>query len=482
MADATSKPIDPKRPEPPMSENNVDSEKRTSDASAQLSSEKAETKQRQQPDPMQHLVDRLQQVRDDVSLVSKPLADSIRSLSEGDPSRLQDPAFRTRAAQVLQDVERVLPNRLEVPPELRQEMADRATTMPGLQNERMRALMEQTQAVESRRMAAEIRAAAAFVVREADQHSPAAESRIDALESKLRVSPRPAAEASASAQAAGVAEKATPDKPGAQTDPSRGPPPNSATANPQAGNPKAQQSPGPTAEARPQPEEVRVGLRGGGAAFRILSALEARPKDGPAPWDAEPSPFGERISRFKQSIQLGHEGHLINTAETSARAAIEAVRDLGTGPGTAVMARIQEAARQDKDGMPGVLSEMRAGGRYSELRQEFDGALAREKNFAAAYDRAASAIERYSGDRAAVEQIAAPRADYAQIKARFEKVDAEIGQAAGVIPGRTEGQSLLEETAKKAAEIMERAVAAIRNAAASVVGASPSSSPGPGPG
>ena len=74
---------------------------------------------------------------------------------------------------------------------------------------------------------------------------------------------------------------------------------------------------------------------------------------------------------------------------------------------------------------------MREGGRFSDLRQQFNNALADEKGVTQAYDKAASALARYGQDRVGIEQVIARRPDAANLSTKFEQMDAQIGEAAG---------------------------------------------------
>ena len=98
---------------------------------------------------------------------------------------------------------------------------------------------------------------------------------------------------------------------------------------------------------------------------------------------------------------------------------------------------------------------MRAGGVYADLRTQFDGAMVKEKGFAAAYDKASAAAGQYGKDRSAVDAIMAQRPDVDALTSRFQRLDAQIGEAAGSTPGRKEGKSALEELAEKAADAVK---------------------------
>src|SRR5262249_52056894 len=118
-------------------------------------------------DPMRDLLEHLRRAQplvaniqfDDFSgksgrpAVDRDLAQTIQQLTgQGtDPEQRAKPEFRHQVAYALQDLEKSL---WPVPmaPELRTEMTRLAATAPGLQNERMQALMRATASLEDQRL------------------------------------------------------------------------------------------------------------------------------------------------------------------------------------------------------------------------------------------------------------------------------------------------------------------------------------------
>ena len=189
--------------------------------------------------------------------------------------------------------------------------------------------------------------------------------------------------------------------------------------------------------------------------------------------------MAERVNRFEQNLREGKEERAFRGAEQSGRAAVEAMQAFASGPGAGVMSRIRDAAKSDPSGMAGVMSEMRPGGIYAELRTQFDGAMVKEKGFAAAYDKAAAAAGQYGKDRSVVDAIMAQRPDVDALTSRFQKLDAQIGEAASSTPGRKEGKSALEELAEKAVEVIAKALDRVRSAFSNSPRSSNSPSPSP---
>ena len=60
------------------------------------------------------------------------------------------------------------------------------------------------------------------------------------------------------------------------------------------------------------------------------------------------------------------------------------------------------------------------------------------------------------------EQIIARRPDAANLTAKFQQLDAEIGEKAESTPSRREGKSALEDISKQAVEIIQKAVEAVK--------------------
>jgi hypothetical protein len=107
---------------------------------------------------------------------------------------------------------------------------------------------------------------------------------------------------------------------------------------------------------------------------------------------------------------------------------------------------------------------MRVGGRFADLRQQFNNALETERGVTAAYDKAAAALARYGQQRLGIEQVIARRPDAANLSAKFEQMDAQIGEAAAGTPSRRDGKNMADDLAQKAAELLQRAVDAVRSA------------------
>jgi ABC-type transporter Mla subunit MlaD len=126
--------------------------------------------------------------------------------------------------------------------------------------------------------------------------------------------------------------------------------------------------------------------------------------------------------------------------------------------------------------MKEVLSEMRPGGAYENLRKEFNATLARDENFSAAYENAAGALDAFADQR----EKAAPilQNGNAGLLARLEALDQQIVKASAEVPGKEAGKSNLDEALQNGREALTQAFETIRNVFSRH---SPSASPGMSP-
>lgn len=195
--------------------------------------------------------------------------------------------------------------------------------------------------------------------------------------------------------------------------------------------------------------------------------------------------MGGRLQAFEKKLQRNKEDRALLRAEQSARAAFDALQGFRTGEAATVLSHIREAAKTDPGGMAGVLFEMRQGGRYADLRGQFNNALETRRGVTAAYDKAAAALAQYGNNRSTVDAIIAKRPDAINLSAKFEALDAEIGEAASSTPSRRDGKSMVDDLAKHIAELLSRAIDSVRSkfsraAAAAAAPAHPGPSPSPG--
>jgi hypothetical protein len=399
--------------------------------------------------PIHEIMERLQRGLSDIRDVDQGLAQTVDNLLRqgADPLRVNQRSFQHEVAYALQDVERSRVGTISMSPEARAEATRLAGSAAGLENDRMLALMRSTPGIEDRAVIRDIRRTAAEIGQQADQSTAPIRSQIDVLENRVRLAQRTAeAGPEPAVQSAGTRSAAPSEPP-----------------------PQGRQAPGERADdsAREQAQQARTGgqqqLFRPGALDVVLRGMRPGDQGNGAPWDPKPTPLGQRLSAFQEKMLAGRDEIAIRDVEKSGRVALDALEGFRTGEGAVVMNRIQQAARSEPGGMAGVLVEMRDGGRFSDLRQQFNNALADEKGVTQAYDKAASALARYGQDRVGIEQVIARRPDAANLSAKFEQMDAQIGEAAAGTPSRRDGKSMVEDLAKQAAELIQRAVDAVKS-------------------
>jgi hypothetical protein len=389
-------------------------------------------------DPIRELLDALSRAAPKLERENADLARRAEAIvrQAAEPGRSTQPQFRHDIAYLVQDIERSAIGQLPLTVATQSEVTRLAGSAPGLENERMLSLMRSTASIDDRGLIRDIRRAGAGIGREIDQNTPNVRSQIESLESRVRLTARPA----------DAAPEVQPGDSHAGTAPAASPRVQSDTAGAV-----------PTRSA-PQRQPSR------GALDTILTGIRGPSQGTGAPWDPPLTPMADRITGFQQRMMEGRDEIGLRNAEKSGRAAMEALDGFRNGEGATIMNRIRDAARSEPGGMAAVLSEMREGGRFADLRQQFNAALADERGVAQAYDKAAGALARYGQDRTAVEQVISRRPDAANLTAKFEQMDAQIGEAAGSTPSRRDGKSMIEDLAKQAAELIQRAVDAVKSA------------------
>ncbi len=429
----------------------------------------------QDRNPLRDVVDRMDRAREHIGKVDPQLSDTIKVLAEraDRPGIMENPVYRGRVAYALLDLEKLAGPVSNMPEPLRQEMTQLGTSVRGLQNERLQDLMRKTAEIPDSGLVRDIRIVATDTAGRSSQDTSAIRERVEVLENKARLSSVVAAPAPKEVSPSQQVDAGLSVSDGPKRDQLGGTKPVSQFSQVPADQAIARE---PTGAQSPQPSgQVRVP----GLAASILSALHRPEQQRSSSLDPTPSPMAERVTRFEQNLREGKEERAFRGAEQSGRAAVEAMQAFASGPGAGVMSRIRDAAKSDPSGMAGVMSEMRPGGIYAELRTQFDGAMIKEKGFAAAYDKASAAAGQYGKDRSAVDAIMAQRPDVDALTSRFQKLDAQIGEAAGSTPGRKEGKSALEELAEKAAEVIAKAVDKVRAAFSNSPRANNSPSPSP---
>jgi hypothetical protein len=421
-------------------------------------------------DPIHDLITRLDRDASTIAAKDPDLSRTVHQIAEAAgkrPERAEDPAFRSRVAYALQDMEKLGGPIGAVPQGLREEMSRLAVTAPGLQNDRLQEMMRATPTMDDARLVREIRTLATSVgTRGNDQNGPEVQSRIDALENRIRLAPSAGAAAPNSEVGAGNRDERT-ARPAATADQSqtvRSPGNQTgSTKDLPAWEQSAGQAQGNNANGQ-TPPQATVTARGPGVIASALASLARSAQLENPNWERQPTPVAERSDRHENVFQQRRDEATIQGAEKSQRAALDALQAFSQGPASNILTKIQDAAKSEPGGMQAVLSEMREGGRFASLRSQFNADLVVERGAAAAWDRMAGSLQQYGADRSAVAAIGARQNSTTALDARFEKMDAEIGKAASIIPGKQDGKSVMDDLGDKVREILDRAINAVKAA------------------
>ena len=242
-----------------------------------------------QTDALRDVIAKLSQVvtKGQLAVADPALARTIGKLAEqsSDPGRLDQSSFRTGVAYAVQDLEKLPAVSVSMPATLRAEMTELAATSPGLQNERMQALVAKTPELTERGLIEDIRRAAHQTARSgSEQDTPELRTRIEALETRAGIVPAAPSLTSAEPPPHPGPHKAVsagPDRPTAETPTVVQPPP----AKPEAGAP-AQAAEKPSSEekviATPSPGsgQVPVAPPAEPTGATAKAALEAAPPSG----------------------------------------------------------------------------------------------------------------------------------------------------------------------------------------------------------
>ena len=159
-------------------------------------------------------------------------------------------------------------------------------------------------------------------------------------------------------------------------------------------------------------------------------------------------------------MQARRDAEQIRGATQSGTAVLASLEALERQETTGILLKIRDAANAN-GGIEQVLSEMRPGGAFEDLRKEFNVALSHDEGFAAAYEKATGALSSYAETRAGMISSAPPRADVNL--ARLETLDQEIGAAAKTLPGLKDGKNALDEAIEGGKEAIEKVFSAIRH-------------------
>ena len=220
--------------------------------------------------------------------------------------------------------------------------------------------------------------------------------------------------------------------------------------------------------AAPPASTFSPGTTGGPAS--LTSTLSAT-TDAAAP----PGGLRDKLTTFTaERMQPRRDAEQVRGATQAATGVIASLQALEQQETTGILNKIRDAAKTN-GGIENVLSEMRPGGQFEDLRKEFNTVLSHDQGFAAAYDKATGAIADYAETRAALPPPSLPRSD--PNLARLQTLDHEIAEAAKALPGLKDGQSAFNDLLESGREAVEKLFSAVQQTfsrSADVRGPSPS--------
>ena len=389
--------------------------------------------------------------------------------------------------------------RLAMPAELRAEMTRLAATSPGLENKQMEALVRSTPEIGDRALVRDVRRSGIVIGGlGTEQNTPAVREQVEALENRVRLAARADAFVDPTKVRAERPEaEQVPSSASVGREPQAGTKPPTAPASPStaAQQTRASASPGGGVEGGPSAHIQRSELdqsvsravpqpMGGtpkSLMSNILDGMRSPGNNRPAPWAPPPIAMAERVSGFQRALDQGKTDQLIRASEKSGVAHMQTIETFAQGPGAGILGKIEAAASTEAGGMREVMSEMRPGGRYANLRSEFDDALQKDRVFAASYNQVERTGAQFGRDRLALAgDFEAKKLNVQTLDARFQKADEAIGEATSRIPGRTPGKSSMDELGEKLAEILTKAAQRVRTMFGREVENAPKPSASPG--
>ena len=175
---------------------------------------------------------------------------------------------------------------------------------------------------------------------------------------------------------------------------------------------------------------------------------------------ASPGGLRDKLTTFTaERMQPRRDAEQVRDVTQAAAGVLASLQAIEQQETTGILTRIRDAAKTN-GGIENVLSEMRPGGQFEDLRKEFNTVLSHDQGFAAAYDKATGAIADYAETRAALAPPSRPRGD--PNLARLQTLDHEIAEAAKTLPGIKDGQSAFEDLVDSGKEAVQKLFSAVQ--------------------
>lgn len=198
-----------------------------------------------------------------------------------------------------------------------------------------------------------------------------------------------------------------------------------------------------------------------------------------APAPTQPAPYADTSFDHKGAV-AGIERDLIvegvTAAAVTAAQAMTSLRQMMGGIGQ----KIDAAAENDPGGYANVISGMKPGGQYAELRSELDAQIQQSQGFAGTYQQATDALQNYSTNRVSAEQWFRNNAmKVSELDKDLAPAEKGLFESLQKTPGLTSGLSMLDEMATKFGEAIMQIIDRARTALGFGPGVSNDPSPSP---
>lgn len=189
---------------------------------------------------------------------------------------------------------------------------------------------------------------------------------------------------------------------------------------------------------------------------------EAAQTSTPAP--TQPAPYADTSFDHKGAV-AGVERDLIvegvTEAAVTAAQALTSLRQMMGGIGQ----KIDAAAENDPGGYANVMSGMKPGGQYAELRSELDAQIQQTQGFAGTYQQATEALDQYVSSRLDAESWVRSNAmKVSDLDKDLAPVEKGLFESLQKMPGLTSGLSMLDEMATKFGEAIMQIIDRARTA------------------
>jgi len=426
----------------------------------------------------------LDRVVDEVRRVQPTVADHFETLKKeiaATPSVSEPEHLRNRVAFAVQDFSRAVGDVLPASHPLQEEMGRRATTMEGLRDPEIASFLKMTPSIRDQGVVNQIRSVADNVALGGmDAQHPDISFSVERIRDTLQQA-NPGSNGPEQARAhrspgggdnPGYRDP-RPDEPRPDTN---GPRTTEAGKHtPDEPDQKGSEQQGDPQENGPaQREKMTVGAAAVHGFSQFASALanriEAQPRN------VSPSWLDRAMEHSKARTEARTERDMDSTAQLGSEA-VETMRNLRTGPGSSIMSAIYSAAATDLDGVQGVLSQMKPGGRYETLHAQLTSEKSSNHEFARLLEDAAAKVEAYGKGREVADELGKQLKTSTRVEQRFAQIDAQVGTEAAALPGRKPGQSMFEETGEKAQEAIKKAIELLQTIFRPAPSSGPSMSP-----